>query len=165
MHHSRFGRALAAIRQDEKVAASLGIHVVYYKNLAFIFGGMIAGLGGGLSGHLNRIITPEQYGFNRAVDILAYTVFGGTLVLVGPIIGGMTLVWIPEALRRLDVYQFLTDLSGVNFIQHEAQITGLLNGVILLLIIIFLPGGISDPRLWRFIARRTQRILYRNREG
>jgi branched-chain amino acid transport system permease protein len=162
MHHSRFGRALAAIRQDEKVAASLGIHVVYYKNLAFIFGGMIAGLGGGLSGHLNRIITPEQYGFNRAVDILAYTVFGGTLVLVGPIIGGMTLVWIPEA---LDVYQFLTDLSGVNFIQHEAQITGLLNGVILLLIIIFLPGGISDPRLWRFIARRTQRILYRNREG
>lgn len=156
MHRSRFGRALTAIRQDAKVAASLGINVVYYKNMAFISGAMMAGLAGALSGHLTRIITPESYGFNRAVDILAYTVFGGTLTLIGPIIGGMTLSWIPELLRRVDFFQVATDLTGIDFVTNAAQFIQLLNGVILILVIIYLPGGISDPKLWSSVWQRLR---------
>jgi branched-chain amino acid transport system permease protein len=165
MHRSRFGRALTAIRQDAKVAASLGINVVYYKNMAFILGAMMAGLAGALSGHLTRIITPESYGFNRAVDILAYTVFGGTLTLVGPIIGGMTLTWLPELLRRVDFFQSASDLTGIDFVTNAAQFIQLLNGVILILVIIYLPGGISDPKLWKSIGSRLRGRRGRGQAG
>jgi branched-chain amino acid transport system permease protein len=156
LKRSRFGRALETIRQDEKVAASLGINVVYYKNMAFLFGAMIAGWAGGLSGHLTRILTPESYGFNQAVEILAYAVLGGTLVVGGPIIGGMTLRFLPELLRRVGVFGLLTNLTGFDFVRNQAQFTSLLNGVILIVVIIYLPGGISDPRLWRDGWRRLR---------
>lgn len=156
LHRSRFGRALAAIRQDARVADSLGIHVVYYKNMAFILGAMIAGLAGAFSGHSTRIISPENYGFNQAVDILAYAVFGGTLSLWGPLMGGLTLRWLPELLRRLDIFQALTDISGIDLVTNQAQIIGMLNGVILILVIIYLPGGITDPKIWDGLRRRIQ---------
>lgn len=155
MHRSRFGRALTAIRQDEKVAANLGINVVYYKNMAFILGAIVAGLAGGLSGHLTRIITPSTYGFTQAVNILAYAVLGGTLSVIGPILGGMTLVYIPEMLRRADFFEFLSDLTGLDLVGSQAQILGVLNGVILLLVIIYLPGGLSAPltKFTRWLVR------------
>ncbi|MFP4323219.1 MAG: branched-chain amino acid ABC transporter permease [Anaerolineales bacterium] len=161
MHDSRFGRALAAMRRDRIVAASMGINVVYYRNLAFIIGALIAGLAGALSGHLTRVITPETYDFSQAVDILAYAVFGGTYTLIGPIVGGMTLEYIPEVLRRLDVFQAMTDATGVNFIDNEAQIIGFLNGLVLVLVIIYLPGGITDPQLWRNLRARLVRWVGR----
>jgi len=156
MHRSRFGRALAAIRQDERVAASLGINVVYYKTMAFILGGMIAALAGGLNGHLTRIITPETYDFGMAVDILAYAVFGGTFVLAGPVLGGMMLVYIPELLRRLAFFQFMTDLTGVDLVTKQPQVIGVMNGLILILVITFLPGGITDPKIWGRLWKRLK---------
>jgi branched-chain amino acid transport system permease protein len=161
MQNSRFGRALTAIRQDEKVAANLGINVVYYKNVAFILGAAVAGLGGALSGHLTRIITPSAYGFGEAVNILTYAVMGGTISIFGPIFGGMLLVYLPELLRRADVFDSLSDLTGLNLVQSEAQILGALNGVILLLVIIYLPGGVTDPRIWGRVFRPFQGITAR----
>lgn len=134
MQRSRFGRAMAAIRQDERVASTLGIHVVYYKNMAFVLGAMIAGMAGGFSGHATRIITPKDYGFDKAVDILAYAVLGGLGHWSGPIIGGMALKAIPERLRYLHEY------------------TGALTGAVLLLIIIYLPSGLVSlfrTSFWR----------------
>ena len=104
MQRSRFGRAMKAIRQDEKVASTLGIHVVYYKNMAFILGAMVAGAAGAFSGHATRIITPKDYGFDKAVDILAYAVLGGLNHWAGPMIGGIALKAIPEHLRYLKEY-------------------------------------------------------------
>ena len=124
MQRSRFGRAMKAIRQDEKVASTLGIHVVYYKNAAFALGAMIAGVAGGFSGHATRIITPQGYGFDKAVDILAFAVLGGLNHWAGPMIGGIALKAIPEHLRYLQEY------------------TGALTGTVLLLIIIYLPNGL-----------------------
>lgn len=147
MHRSRFGRALAAIRQDEKVAASQGINVVYYKNLAFIIGAMIAGLGGGFSGHLSRFIEPKSYGFSQAVDILAYSVLGGISSWYGPILGGLTLTALPEMLRPLKEY------------------TGLINGVVLLIFIAYLPGGLGDPALWRSIRKNLHRLTSKFNKG
>lgn len=139
MHRSRFGRALAAIRQDENVAANLGINVVYYKNLAFIIGAVIAGLAGGFSGHLTRIISPDSYDFAQAVDILAFAVLGGVTVWYGPIIGGLVLTGMPEVLRPLKEY------------------TGIINGLVLLFVIVYLPKGISDPALWGRVSRLLRR--------
>ncbi len=134
MDRSRFGRAMKAIRQDEKVASTLGIHVVYYKNVAFILGAMIAGVAGVFSAHATRIITPGDYGFSKAVDILSYAVLGGLGHWSGPMIGGMALKAIPERLRYLNQY------------------TGALTGAVLLFIIVYLPQGIvslAQPSFWK----------------
>jgi branched-chain amino acid transport system permease protein len=140
LHRSRFGRAMAAIRQDEVAAANAGIDVVFVKNVVFVLGAMIAGAAGMLSGHLTRIITPDAYGFNQAVDILAYAVLGGTSTFIGPIVGGMVLGALPEVLRFLNQYR------------------GVFNGLVLLLFIVYLPGGLINPggvsRFWHARRRR-----------
>jgi branched-chain amino acid transport system permease protein len=141
MQRSRLGRAMKAIRQDEKVASTLGIHVVYYKNLSFFLGALVAGAAGGFSGHATRIITPNDYGFDNAVDILAYAVLGGLSHWSGPMIGGIALKAIPERLRYLKEY------------------TGALTGSVLLLIIIFLPNGLvslAQASFWRQGRRYDQ---------
>jgi branched-chain amino acid transport system permease protein len=102
LHRSRFGRAMAAIRQDEHVAANMGINVVYTKNLVFILSAMLAGGAGVLSGHLTRIISPNSYGFDQAVNILAYAVLGGTTTFIGPIVGAIVLTGLPEVLRFIN---------------------------------------------------------------
>ncbi|MFN8529499.1 MAG: branched-chain amino acid ABC transporter permease [Anaerolineae bacterium] len=140
LHRSRFGRAMAAIRQDEKVAANMGINVVYVKTMVFVFSAMIAGAAGAWSGHLTRIISPTNYGFDQAVDILAFAVLGGTTTWVGPIVGGMILTMLPEVLRFANQYR------------------GVINGLILLLVIVYLPGGVINPagvrRLWARLRQR-----------
>ncbi len=131
LHRSRFGRAMAAIRQDEKAAANMGINVTYVKTMVFVLSAILAAAAGGFSAHLTRIITPGAYGFDRAVDILAYAVLGGTSTWVGPIVGGMALTALPEVLRFLKEYR------------------GVFNGLVLLGVIVYLPGGLVDPAAWR----------------
>ncbi|MFO7322899.1 MAG: branched-chain amino acid ABC transporter permease [Chloroflexota bacterium] len=139
LHRSRLGRAMAAIRQDELAAANMGIDVVYVKNVVFVLGAMIAGAAGVFSGHLTRIITPDAYGFSQAVDILAFAVLGGTSTLVGPIVGGMVLGALPEVLRFMQQYR------------------GLFNGLVLLLFIVYLPGGLINPAGWSSLWRQARR--------
>ena len=138
LHRSRFGRAMAAIRQDERAAETMGINTVYVKNVVFILSAMLAGAAGVFSGHLTRIITPGDYGFSQAVDILAYAVLGGTTTFIGPIVGGLVLGALPEVLRFL------------------AQYRGVFNGLVLLLVIVYVPGGLVNPAAWSWLWRRIR---------
>jgi branched-chain amino acid transport system permease protein len=147
MNRSRFGRAMAAIRQDERAAANMGVNVVYVKNCVFILSAVLAGAGGALNAHLVRAINPGGYGFDRAVDILAYAVLGGTSTWVGPIVGGMTLTAMPEILRAVRQYR------------------GIFNGLILLLVILYLPSGLVNPTGWAKLWRRLRRMPETERVG
>ncbi len=139
LHRSRFGRSMAAIREDERAAANMGVNVVYVKNVVFILSAMIAASAGVFSAHLTRIITPGAYGFDKAVDILSFAVLGGTSTWAGPIVGGMALTALPETLR------FLKELRGV-FI-----------GIVLLMVIVYLPGGLVNPSGLRRFVRGLRR--------
>lgn len=138
LHRSRFGRAMAAIRQDERAAANMGINVVYVKNAVFMLSAALAAAAGVFNGHLTRIVTPNAFDFNQAVDILAFAVLGGTSTWIGPIIGGMALAAMPEVLRFLKEYR------------------GVFNGLVLLLVIVYLPGGLINPAGWRRAARNLR---------
>lgn len=138
LHRSRFGRAMAAIRQDPSAAANMGINVVYVKNVVFILSAILAAAAGVFNGHLTRIVTPSAFDFNKTVDILAYAVLGGTSTWVGPIVGGMALTAMPEVLRFLKEYR------------------GVFNGLVLLLVIVYLPGGIINPAGWRAVWRKIR---------
>ena len=140
---SRMGYAFEAIREDETVARALGINTTRYKLIAFVLGAAIAGLAGVLKAHLFRAITPGDYGFVQAVDILTFAVVGGSTSFVGPVLGALLLTALPEILRS-------NFLRGVANVQAGWQ-TLLLNGVILLLVILFLPNGLISlfTRRWR----------------
>jgi branched-chain amino acid transport system permease protein len=137
-HRSRVGRALAAIRRDESVAATMGINVHQYKLLAFVLGAFVAGLAGGFSAHLTRFVGPNDFSFNAAVNILAFAVLGGTLHWSGALVGAALLTVLPEALRFMKEYR------------------GIVNGVILLLVIIYLPHGLVNPQWIRKTFRREK---------
>lgn len=138
LHRSRFGLAMAAIRQDEQAAANVGIDVVYVKNAVFIMSAVLAAAAGVLKAHLTRTISPGDYGFSQAVDMLAFAVLGGTTTFVGPIVGGMALTALPELLRDFKQYR------------------GVVNGALLLLVIVYLPGGLINPAGWMRLWRRLR---------
>ncbi len=130
---SRMGYAFEAIREDESAARTMGINTTFYKLTAFVLSAAVAGLAGGLKAHLFRAITPNDYGLALAVEILSFAIVGGAVFFAGPVLGAALLTWLPEilrtgALRRLGL--------------EPGWQTLLLNGVILLLVILFLPNGL-----------------------
>ena len=131
---SRLGRTMAAIRQDEVATEVIGINVRGYKLFAFVSGAALAGLAGGLNAHFTFFISPNEYGFDRGVEILAMGVLGGTGSPWGAVLGGVLITLLPELLRGLGDYR------------------PLINGVILILIMLYSPRG-----LWGLIllARRS----------
>ena len=137
LRHSRVGRAFEAIKEDETAAGLMGIDVGAHKMLAFVLGAAIAGLAGTLNAHLTFFIGPNEYGFDRGVDILTMAVLGGINSLFGPVLGGVILAVLPEMLRGFKDFRLVV------------------NGVILVLIVLFLPKGIWDPaRLRGWFGRK-----------
>lgn len=128
LRRSKTGWSFASIREDETAASAMGINTTYYKTLAFTIGAMIAGLAGGMSAHLNYIITPSEFGFSAAVQLLIYNIVGGTRIWYGPILGATLLTSLPEILRA----------TGVT----AGPIRMGINGFILLMVILFLPNGL-----------------------
>jgi branched-chain amino acid transport system permease protein len=123
---SRIGRTMKAICQDETATELMGLNVRAYKLFVFVLGGAIAGLAGALNAHFTFFISPNEYGFERAVEILAMGVLGGTGSPWGAVIGGVLITLLPELLRGLGHYR------------------PLINGVVLILIILYSPRGIWD---------------------
>ena len=80
--------------------------------------------------HLNYLITPRDFGFFIAVDLLIYNIVGGTPCWYGPILGAALLTALPEILRGIGV--------------AAGPIRMFVNGLILLLVILFLPNGLAS---------------------
>jgi branched-chain amino acid transport system permease protein len=128
MPGSKMGQSLAAIREDEVAARASGVEVTRYKTIAFVLSAAIAGVAGGLSAHLTFFISPNEFSFALAVNTLVYAVVGGTSSFVGPILGAAIITLLPEALRVTGVAAGAVRLG--------------VNGLILLLVILFLPNGL-----------------------
>jgi branched-chain amino acid transport system permease protein len=141
LQRSRFGRTFASIRLDESAASTLGINVVRYKLLAFVLGAAMAAGAGALSTPIVRVIDPRNYVFSRAVDILAFAVLGGMTFWVGPIVGATVLTALPEILRELKEYREIV------------------NGLIIMIVIIYLPRGLADPRFWGSLFKRKSGVI------
>jgi branched-chain amino acid transport system permease protein len=123
---SRIGRTMAAIAQDETATELMGLHVRAYKLFAFVGGAALAGIAGALNAHFTFFISPNEYGFDRGVEILAMGVLGGIGSPWGAVIGGVLITLLPELLRGLGHYR------------------PLINGVVLIVIILFSPKGLWD---------------------
>jgi branched-chain amino acid transport system permease protein len=97
--HSDFGRSLAAIRQDETVAAARGVDVFAHKLAVFAISAAIAGIGGGLKVTFLRAAAPMSFELLESINLVMIVILGGAGYLLGPLIGAVLFIAIPEVLR------------------------------------------------------------------
>lgn len=97
--HSRFGRALQAISQDEDAARACGISIIRYKSKCFLVAAFTSGIAGSLYAHHARYLNPNDFTFNKSIEILIMVVVGGLGSLPGAVIGAIIIVLMPEILR------------------------------------------------------------------
>ncbi|ELY71053.1 branched-chain amino acid ABC transporter permease [Natrinema versiforme] len=137
--NSPFGRALDAIGQDRTRARFVGIPVEKYVWIAFAISGVYGGLAGGLFALLQLHVSPEPtlYAFVSG-EILFMAILGGFGTLVGPVIGGVVLVYLL--------------IQAPFYVEYYNALTGL----VLIAVVLFLPEGIlgSIPKIGTGLARR-----------
>jgi branched-chain amino acid transport system permease protein len=124
---------------DEKAAEAAGIDTTYYKVLAFTQGAFLSGLAGALFSHATSYISPADFTYHRAVEILVFAVFGGSEHLFGPVFGALFLTVMPEALRVISNYRYI------------------LYGILLVAMMVYRPQGIVDRALVARLSGRKAR--------
>ena len=95
----RPGRAWEAIRQDEDVAALMGVNTLIYKLWSFVIGAAVGGAAGVLYASKVAVISPDMFKFDVSILILACVVFGGIGNIWGVIMGAAILAYLPERIR------------------------------------------------------------------
>ncbi len=121
---SRTGRLLVALREDDVLAAFVGIRVMRQKVIGLCISALVAGLGGTLLGPLLSVISPGQFTIFTSVDMMVMVMVGGTGTLVGPLLGAVFLIYVPEV------------------VQFAQEYRPLMMGALLILVTMFLPGGL-----------------------
>jgi branched-chain amino acid transport system permease protein len=152
LERTRTGRALVALRDDELAAAAMGVNPTYYNVLAFTVSAVIAGAVGAVSAHFINTWNSRQGTFDTSVNLMAFVLVGGSRTFVGPVVGGLVLTALPEALRGV------ADVGGLppwlaQFLREGRLI---IFGVLIAVGTVFFPHGIITPGfLGRLGRRRT----------
>lgn len=136
---SRFGRTVIAIREDYIAASASGINVTFYKVLTFTISAFFAGVGGAMYAHYMTAMIPTNFNFNYSAEMLTEVIIGGTGSLTGSVIGAIFLSSLPELMRQFATYRMLV------------------YSVVLVLVMIFKPGGIFGT--WEFSLTRALKGL------
>lgn len=123
--HSRIGRAMTAVRENEIVAQCAGIDVARTKLYAFAFSAFYAGIGGSMFALTLGFIVPESFGVPVLIVQFSMVVIGGLASLYGSIIGAIVLTALPEVLRDFQALQEIV------------------YGVMLVIFIVLMPKGIA----------------------
>lgn len=108
LRKSRVGRAIFAIRDNDIAAEATGISLTKYKILAFTISAFFAGIAGVLYAHDRSIIRPDQFDYNKSIDILVYVVLGGMGSIKGSIIAAMILTLLPQILSEAGEFRMAT---------------------------------------------------------
>ncbi len=142
---SKAGRALQAIKSDERVAASMGINVVGYKLFAFVLSGLLAGLAGALYAFSSQEFNGSDYSFNLAIIFVLMTVVGGVGSPAGVIVGSIFFALLNSLLPTLRPFVWFAHLfptqTSANILQFGP---GFVGALLLLLTLTFNPGGIAQ---------------------
>lgn len=141
---SRFGRTVKAIREDYIAAAASGINVTYYKVLTFTVSAFFAGVGGGIYAHYMTAMIPTDFNFMYSAELLSEVIIGGIGSLTGSVIGAAFLFALPEMMRQFSQFRMLA------------------YSVVVILVMIFRPGGILGQ--WEFSLPGLLRQLRGRRE-
>lgn len=123
--NSRVGRALRALHTSETAAATLGVDIQKYKLYVFVLSALFASTAGSLYAHFIASAGPSSFGFHKSIMLVVMVVVGGMASIWGSIFGATVITILPE---------FLTVFENFDIIVY---------GLILMLILIFLPEGLT----------------------
>jgi ABC-type branched-subunit amino acid transport system ATPase component/ABC-type branched-subunit amino acid transport system permease subunit len=134
LHRSPMGRAMMAVRDSEIAAQAASASVPRIKLFAFVASAVTAGLAGSFWAGLNGVITPDQFDLSLSIFILLTILVGGDGRLEAPVLGAILLFAVPQLMTGLAQYRLI------------------IYGILLLVIAIFAPFGLSG--LIRMLAAR-----------
>jgi branched-chain amino acid transport system permease protein len=132
------GRALRALHDSQVAAAVNGVDVARYKLAVFTISAGYASLAGSMAAFSDAYITPTSAGFLQSVELVAMSVLGGMGSIFGAVVGAALLRALPQVLTALHDYEQLV------------------LGLIMMLIMIFLPAGLV-PALAARLAQGTRK--------
>jgi branched-chain amino acid transport system permease protein len=132
LERSRFGRALACLREDPVAAEGSGIPTARYKLYAFVLGAAWAGMAGTLYAGKMTIISPESFSFWESVLLFLIVILGGAGSIPGVILGAVLVVALPEVFRGFATARML------------------IFGLVMVLMMIFRTEGLLPLRRPRF---------------
>lgn len=139
LEHSRLGLIWRSIGQADHLAQSLGVNVARYKLVAFTVGCFFAGVAGAFYAHFIRFLFPPEFGFLVATNILVYNFVGGRGHFAGPVVGAVFLSLASEPFRG-------SPYETIFF------------SIVMLMAILFLPGGLITLPGRLTPGRRTERV-------
>jgi branched-chain amino acid transport system permease protein len=132
---SQTGRSLAAIREDEIAAEAMATPTTRLKVLAFSFSAATAGIAGGLFAYMQSGIRPEDFRFDKSIDMVVMIIIGGLGSISGAVVGGIFVAVTLELMRDLQQFRLV------------------LYALLLIIIMLVRPGGLLGsrelPQLWR----------------
>jgi branched-chain amino acid transport system permease protein len=139
LYSSRVGRAWSAIRLNPNLAETLGINLYGHRMLAFVISSASAGVAGSFYAHYFQTLEPGMFSAFKAILIQIYSILGGLgFYIFGPVVGAAIMTFVPELLRI------------------SKEIEPILTGLVLIVLVIFLPGGIlSLPDRFSFFRSRA----------
>ncbi len=132
--HSRLGRALRAIHEDEMAAAANGVPVMRMKVMVFTLSAVFASVAGSLFAHYMTHINPSPFGFMFSVKLVVMVVVGGMGSIWGSVLGTGLMTTLPQVLTVFEEYEIVVF------------------GLILILVMMFAPKGLvglfASARNW-----------------
>lgn len=134
----RFGRALRSLRDNPVAAVSFGVNPYFYKTLAFAWSAALAGVAGAFFAIATAYVSPDTYTFALSITLLIGAVLGGITSFWGALIGAVVIEFLPLVAQQIN-----------------AAAPSVVYGVTLILVMLFVPGGIVGGigGLARLIAR------------
>jgi ABC-type branched-subunit amino acid transport system ATPase component/ABC-type branched-subunit amino acid transport system permease subunit len=136
LERSTWGRALVAVRESEIASESLGLNPYFLRTAAFTLSAAFAGVGGCLYAFLSGFVSPDSFTMQASILFLLVILFGGLGRVLGPVVGSIVLIVLPELLHQFSDYRLI------------------LYGALLLGSIYFLPGGVVGALAGRGVRQR-----------
>ncbi|MFA9429083.1 branched-chain amino acid ABC transporter permease [Egicoccus sp. AB-alg2] len=133
---SKAGRAIRALRDSERVAASWGIDVTRYKLLAFVHAGAVAGLAGALFASITEVVSPLTFNFMLSLTFLMMVVVGGIGSRIGVVLGAALFTALPNVLDALH--------EGIDRFPLDGSAAQVFGALLLLAVLVRFPGGIAQ---------------------
>ncbi|MFB9981368.1 ATP-binding cassette domain-containing protein [Mesorhizobium kowhaii] len=133
---SRLGEILSGVRENETRMELLGYDVRFWKWLAFVIGGAIAGIGGGLFAAWGTFTNPSVFGLTQAAMVIIWVMIGGRTSLFGAFVGVVIVQWIADQADQV-----------------VAEQTPLILGLMLILSLFLLPSGVV-PTVSRWLKSK-----------
>jgi branched-chain amino acid transport system permease protein len=152
LENARFGARLMAVRENEEAARALGVDPFATKLGAIVLSGALAGTGGAIYVQLFLYIDPGiAYGPAMSVEALLVPIIGGLGTIFGPVLGAFALHAIAEIGRTV-----FGEAPGLNLVLY---------GLLLVLMVLFLPNGLFGLGKARFGSGALRRLFKRGRHA